>query len=222
MYRKFRDKDGSDQYQWRSKKSIASWFPWGHHQMETFSALLAICAGNSPVTGEFHTQRPVTRSFDVLFDLHLNEWLSKQSRDDWWFETPPRPLWRHCNDIYFHISIVVLQHLLMHVFVDETGLPRLTQLLFFGAKCHHLEKILIYTFHTPCNNSQSIYACSVLKDANKRKLSVQATANWCIFQMSRTKWLTKVPLWCFYFPISSQFISERYLLNCYNLHVKLW
>ena len=32
--------------------------------METFSALLAICAGNSPVTGEFLAQRPVTRSFD--------------------------------------------------------------------------------------------------------------------------------------------------------------
>ena len=45
--------------------------------METFSALLAICAGNSPVTGEFLTQRPVTRSFDVFFDLHLNKRLSK-------------------------------------------------------------------------------------------------------------------------------------------------
>ena len=41
--------------------------------METFSALLAICAGNSPVTGEFPSQRPVTRSFDVFFDLRLNE-----------------------------------------------------------------------------------------------------------------------------------------------------
>ena len=40
--------------------------------METFSALLAICAGNSPVPGEFPTQRPVTRSFDVYFDLCLN------------------------------------------------------------------------------------------------------------------------------------------------------
>ena len=39
---------------------------WWRHQMETFSALLAICAGNSPVTGEFPTQRPVTQSFDVL------------------------------------------------------------------------------------------------------------------------------------------------------------
>ena len=37
--------------------------------METFSALLALCGGNSPVTGEFHSQRPVTRSFDVFFDL---------------------------------------------------------------------------------------------------------------------------------------------------------
>ena len=44
----------------------------------TFSTLLAICAGNSPVIGEFPTQRPVTRSFDVFFDLRLNKRLSKQ------------------------------------------------------------------------------------------------------------------------------------------------
>ena len=40
---------------------------WWRHQMETFSALLAFCAGNSPVIGVFPTQRPVTRSFDVFF-----------------------------------------------------------------------------------------------------------------------------------------------------------
>ena len=45
--------------------------------METFSALLAICAGNSPVTGEFSTLRPVTRSFEVFFDLRLPKRLSK-------------------------------------------------------------------------------------------------------------------------------------------------
>ena len=44
-----------------------------------FSALLAICAGNSPVTGEFPAQRPVARSFDVFFDLRQNNRLSKQS-----------------------------------------------------------------------------------------------------------------------------------------------
>ena len=70
--------------------------PWWRHQMETFSALLAICAGNSPVTGEFPTQRPVTRTFDVFFDLHLDKQLSKQW-EGWWFETPLHPLWRHCN-----------------------------------------------------------------------------------------------------------------------------
>ena len=53
--------------------------PWWRHQMEIFSALLAICAGNSPVPGEFPTQRPVTWSFDVYFDLRPNKRLSKQS-----------------------------------------------------------------------------------------------------------------------------------------------
>ena len=48
------------------------------HQMKTFSALLALCAGNSPVTSEFPSQRPVTRNFDVFFYLHLNKRLSKQ------------------------------------------------------------------------------------------------------------------------------------------------
>ena len=52
---------------------------WWRHQMETFSALLAICAGISPVTGAFPTQRPVTRGVDVFFDLPLNKQLSKQS-----------------------------------------------------------------------------------------------------------------------------------------------
>ena len=60
---------------------------WWRHQMETFSALLALIAGNSPVTGEFPSQRPVTRSFDVFFDLRLNKRLSKQSRSRW-FERP--------------------------------------------------------------------------------------------------------------------------------------
>ena len=48
---------------------VAETVTWWRHQMETFSALLAICAGNSPITGEFPPQRQVTRSFDVFFDL---------------------------------------------------------------------------------------------------------------------------------------------------------
>ena len=49
--------------------------------METISALLAFCAGNSPVPGEFPTQRPVTRSFDVYFDL-INGWVDNREASD--------------------------------------------------------------------------------------------------------------------------------------------
>ena len=48
--------------------------------METFSALLALCEGNSPVTGEFPSQKPVTWSFDIFVDLRLNKRLGKESR----------------------------------------------------------------------------------------------------------------------------------------------
>ena len=77
---------------------------WWRHQMEIFSALLAICAGNSLVPGELPAQRPVTRRFDVFFDLRLNKLLSKQSRG-WWFETLSTPLWRHCN-VYSKITVL--------------------------------------------------------------------------------------------------------------------
>ena len=50
--------------------------------METFSALLAFCAGNSPVTGEFPSQRPVARSFDVFFDLRLNKTIDYRDARD--------------------------------------------------------------------------------------------------------------------------------------------
>ena len=57
--------------------------PWWRHQMETFSALLAICAGNSPVPGEFPTQRPVTRSFDVsLVCVWINGWVNNGEAGD--------------------------------------------------------------------------------------------------------------------------------------------
>ena len=75
---------------------------WRRHQMETFSALLALREGNPSVIGGFPLLRPVTRSFDVFFDLRLNKRLSKQSRRRW-FETPSRSLWRHCN----MLSIIV-------------------------------------------------------------------------------------------------------------------
>ena len=81
---------------------IISFLTWWHQQMETFFASLALCADNSPATGEFLSKRPVTQSFDVFFDLRLNKRLSKQLLC-WWFDRPPCPLWRHCNaNVHFH------------------------------------------------------------------------------------------------------------------------
>ena len=69
---------------------VMTW-SWWRHQMETFSALPALCAGNSSVTGD--------ASFDVIFYQRLNKWLSKQSWD-WWFED----LRRHCA----HYGVIVM------------------------------------------------------------------------------------------------------------------
>ena len=71
--------------------------------METFSALLAICAGISLVPSEFPAQKPVTRNFDVFFDLRLNKRLSKQPWG-WWFEKLSRPFWRHRNGVAAKIT----------------------------------------------------------------------------------------------------------------------
>ena len=61
-----------------------------------FSTLLALCEGNSPVTGEIPSQRTVTRSFDIFFDLRLNKRLRKTT------ETPV--IWRHCA----HYDVTVM------------------------------------------------------------------------------------------------------------------
>ena len=86
---------GDSHLKWRCYMGVCMFYCMMTSSNGTFSALLAICAGNSPVTGEFPTQRPVTRSFDIFFDLRLNRRLSKQSWG-WWFALS-RPLWRHGN-----------------------------------------------------------------------------------------------------------------------------
>ena len=103
--------------------------------METFSALLAICAGNSPVTGEFPAQRPVTRSFDAFFDLHLNKRLSKQSWG-WWFETLSHPLLRHCNDMNSR----------KHSIPRPYGWAMGCLLWFFGERSSYHKKVWLYLF----------------------------------------------------------------------------
>ena len=69
---------------------------WWRHQIETFSALLALCEENAPVTGGFPLLRSVTRSFDVFIDLRLNKHLSKQARRRW-FDRPSCSLLVECR-----------------------------------------------------------------------------------------------------------------------------
>ena len=86
-----------------------------------------LCEGNSPITGEFPSQRPVERSFDVFFDLRLNKQLSNQSRG-WWFETPLRSLEHNCNGL----SVQALKCLgLDHSALHTTTIPNNFQSLHF-------------------------------------------------------------------------------------------
>ena len=84
-------------------------------------------------TDEFSSQRPVTRNFDVFFDLRLTKRLSKQSRRRW-FETQWRSLWHHCN-MYNHPLYVHTQHLMTHNhrFAKKKSifLPSTTNVLFW-------------------------------------------------------------------------------------------
>ena len=133
---------------------------WWRHQMETFSALLAICAGNSPVPGEFAAQRPVTRNFDVSFDLRPNKLLCKQSWR-WWFETPSRPLWRHRNGVAVCCSIWLVPIRFMTPMVDGRMVNTLTN--FVGGEkglltsgglgfetTHHHMKQFAHNWDLPC------------------------------------------------------------------------
>ena len=75
---------------------ILSW--WWRHQMETFSAFLALCVENSPVTGEFPHKGQWRGA--LLFSL-ICAWIIRLSKQSirWWFETPSGSLWCHCNDM---------------------------------------------------------------------------------------------------------------------------
>ena len=101
-----------------------------------------------PLCGEFTGHRwipghrPVTRSFDVFFDLCLNKRLSKQWWG-WWFETPSHPLWRHSN-------VMCLKEILSCWTHDRksslhywwTGNPLATS-------CDHHKRLVIRSFGAP-------------------------------------------------------------------------
>ena len=68
----------------RNRSRLTHWLQgmgaWWRHQMETFAALLALCAGTSSVTGQFSSQRPVTRSLGVFIwsAPWINVWVNNR------------------------------------------------------------------------------------------------------------------------------------------------
>ena len=85
----------------RYKSNLKTWWQGSpYHLLTSFNESIfrvaGFCAGNSPVTVEFPAQKPITRSFDIFFDLRLSKRLNKQSKRRW-FEMSSRSLWRHCN-----------------------------------------------------------------------------------------------------------------------------
>ena len=106
-----RTQDIKDESKWPPLQTTFSWTNTAIFMMTWWIGnifrVTAICAGNSPISGESPAQRPVTRGFDVFFDLRLIKRLSKHSRG-WWFETLSRPLLRHCNVLFkFHWDVLV-------------------------------------------------------------------------------------------------------------------
>ena len=86
--------------------------------METFSALLALCVGNSPVTDEFPSQLPVTRSFDVFFDLCLNGWVNNREAGDLRRHRAQYDVIVMC---IYHVSVITALHRYLPLLVDMIG-----------------------------------------------------------------------------------------------------
>ena len=141
---------------------------WWSHQMRTFFALLAICAGNSLVTGEFPSQSPVTRSFDVFFDRRLNIQLSKQSWG-WWFETPSRSLWRDCYGFLLSASFSCHTKKLWCVYASVV---RALDCRLFGTK--------------PLPKPMMIY-CSWIQEFLESSLSLWLIVNWNV--QNQPQWM---------------------------------
>ena len=140
-------------------------YAWWRHQLETFSALLAICAGNSPITGEFPAQKQVTQSFDAFFDLRLNKRLSKQWWG-WWFETPSSSLWGHRNGEQTVPSMPNENHM----------------------KTHYIDVIM--TTITSQITSITIVYLTVYSDANQRKHQSSALLAF-VCGIHRDRWIPR-------------------------------
>ena len=141
--------------------------------METFSALLALCEGNPPVTGRFSLQRLVTRSFDVSFDVRLNKRLGKQSRRQW-FETPLRSLWRHYNVGKIVVWPFILFHIYLTCYADNVRFANAPvdhlletktnqRILYYYHRCHLPFLLSWINFNPSINELSTNYQTSTVQ-----------------------------------------------------------
>ena len=134
----------------------------------TIESVLAICAGNSPVTGEFPTQRPVTRSFDIFFDLHwINSRVNNREAGDLrrhrphydvTVKDPPPPPAISVNCFILHLcsKLCFVPNecwFIVEQFGANCNLAHFTQ----TGICPRLLKINLVTFGASLNDSKSVW-----------------------------------------------------------------
>ena len=151
------------------------------------------------------TQRPVTRSFDIFFDLDLNKRLSKQSWG-WWLEAPSSSIWRYCNGLNL---IHVYKRAPEEIFLSciAVGLIILTHLwhlnieiIYLLCRCRKM-KIFIILFHISRESSLT-YCWNTFEHDDVIKWK-HIPRNWPFVRgIHRSRWIlhtkaSDAELWCF-------------------------
>ena len=137
---------------------------WWRHQMETFSALLAHCEGNSQVTGEFFSQRPVTRSFDAFFICTwTNGWVNNRDAGD-------------LRRYRAHYDVTVIRRICNAENNSMTW------------RCN-LTTPLPMLFWTPCHKCMGLYVCSEWWDLMKRSCPINAGIEFKTFRLRQHRQL---------------------------------
>ena len=112
-------------YQWtthdKSHSTITNWERPLHMMTSSNGNIFRVTGplcGEFTGPGEIPAQRPVTRSFDVFFDVRPNKRLSKQPWG-WWFKTSSWSLWRQWIDFLHAMSFLsdLPRHWIAHLFM---------------------------------------------------------------------------------------------------------
>ena len=147
--------------------------------MEMFSALLAICEGNSPVPGEFPTQRPVTRSFDFsLICVGINGWVNNRLAGD---------LTRYCA--HFDVTVMHASNVIA-VQLCTLGHQKLKTCSIVGNSCSTREITFPLTFTSNWINHGYLYSFKLLQQI----VFVYMRWNICVWMVFLLFWFALSPL----------------------------